>query len=321
MWNDRPAYPLLPLLLASLMLFGCSSDGGGEASAAPPVYAGSTLPADLTDESAATMGRAATDGVNEAVNMATAGEGIPIFGPGAVEIAVSNSGNDAVAQKVNEIATKVLDSSVPELPGGAVLSFDELNAQTGSNEFCGGSVVVPDNVDPNAALNFTMTFINLCYDDGITPLIMNGMLTFTQTETAFTIGFTNFSVTIDGKVESFTGTFTCDATLSNCAIATDFTGTDGNVFRLENVDIDGDEFIGYTVSADFYHHELGMVSISTDFAVTYGACGAFPDGGVISLAGSGGSSMSVTFNSDCSFTVAGSDGTNAFGPETLSWAL
>ncbi len=319
MWNDRSTYPFVPLLLASLMLFGCSSDGGGEASVAPPVYAGSTLPAALNAGSAETMSRAATDGVNEAVNLTATSDGIPLFGPVAVQ--TSNSDNDAVAKKVNEIAVKVLDSSVPELPGGAVLSFDELNAQTGSNEFCGGSVVVPDNIDPDAALNFTMTFINLCYDDGITPLIMNGMLTFTQTDTAFTIGFTNFSVTIDGQVESFTGTFTCDATLSNCAITTDFAGTDGNIFRLENVDIDGDEFSGYTVSADFYHDELGMVSITTDFAVTYGACGAYPDGGVISLAGSGGSSMSVTFNPDCSFTVEGTDGTSAFGPETLSWTL
>lgn len=317
MWNDRPVYPLVPLLLASLILFSCSSDGGGEASVAPPVYAGSTLPAALTSDSAETMSRAATDGVNEAVNLTATGEGIPFFGPVAVEMTPS----EALVQKVNEIATKVRDSSGIELPAAAVLTFDELNAQTGSNEFCGGSVAVPDDIDPNAGLNLTMTFINLCYDDGITPLIMNGMLTFTQTETAFTIGFTNFSVTIDGKVENFTGTFTCDATLGNCAIATDFAGTDGNIFRLENVDIDGDEISGYTVSADFYHHELGMVSITTDFAVTYGACGAYPDGGAISLAGTAGSSLSLTFNPDCSFTVEGTDGTSAFGPETLSWTL
>ena len=319
MWIDRPTYPLVPLVLASFMLFGCSSDGGGGASVATPVYSGSTLPAALTTTSAETMGRAATEGVNEAVNLMATGGSIPFFGP--VAVVTDNGNSSAFAQKVNEIATKVLDSSVTELPAGAVLSFDQLNAQTGSNEFCGGSVVVPDNIDPNATLNFTMTFNNLCYDDGITPLIMNGVLTFTQTETAFTIGFTNFSATIDGKTESFTGTFTCDATLGNCAIATDFAGADGNIFRLENVDIDGDEFSGYTISADFYHYELGMVSITTDFAVTYGACGAYPDGGVIALAGTGGSSMSVSFNPDCTFTVEGFDGTNAFGPETLSWTL
>lgn len=319
MWNDRSNCALLPLLLASLILFGCSSDGGGEASVAAPVYSGSTLPAAVTAASAATLGHAATDGVNEAVNLSKTGTGIPGL---ALAVEATNRDSNALAQKVNEVATKVLEGfGAVDLPAAAVLSFDQLNAQTNSTFFCGGSVAVPDNVDQNAALNFTMTFYNLCYDDGITPLVMDGMLTFTETETAFTIGFTNFSVTIDGTAESFTGTFTCDTTLSNCAIATDFAGTDGNIFRLENVDINGDEFSGYILSADFYHYELGMVPITTDFAVTYGACGAFPDGGAISLAGAGGSSMSVSFNPDCSFSVEGFDGSSAFGPETLSWTL
>jgi hypothetical protein len=319
MWNDRSNCALLPLLLASLILFGCSSDGGGEASVAAPVYSGSTLPAAVTAASAATFGHAATEGVNEAVNLSKTGNGLP-FATMAVEM--HSTGSNALAQKVNDIATKVLDSSAAvSLPAAAVMSFDQLNAETGTNEFCGGSVAVPDNIDPEATLNFTMTFYDLCYDDGITPLIMDGMLTFTETETAFTIGFTNFSVTIDGKAESFTGTFTCDTGVFNCSIASDFAGTDGNIFRLENVDIDGDEFSGYILSADFYHYELGMVSITTDFAVTYGACGAFPDGGAISLAGAGGSSMSVSFNPDCSFSVEGFDGSSAFGPETLSWTL
>lgn len=321
MWSDRSFPPILPLLLASSILFGCSSDGGGgEASVAAPVYAGSTLPAAVTAASAETMGRAATEGVNEAVNLMATGDGIPFVPMG---FNTTRTASNALAQKVNEVATKVLEGQVTKdvLPGAAVMSFDQLNAETGTNEFCGGSVAVPDNVDPDAALNFTMTFYNLCYDDGVTPLVMDGMLTFSETDTAFTIGFTNFSVTIDGKAESFTGTFTCDTGLFNCSIASDFAGTDGNMFRLENVDIDGDEFSGYTLSADFYHDELGMVSITTDSAVTYGACGAFPDAGAISLAGAGDSSMSVSFNPDCSFTVEGFDGSSAFGPETLSWTL
>jgi hypothetical protein len=309
-----------------MALFGCSSDGdggtsGSEASATAPIYAGSTLPAAVNATSAEAIGRAATEGVNEAVNLMSAGTAVP-FAPVAVETTNTNPNSNALPQKVYEIATTVLQvSPAEELPTAVLMSFDQLNAQTNSTFFCGGSVDIPDNIDQNAELNFTMTFYNLCYDDGITPLTMDGVLTFSQTDTELTIAFTDFSVNIDGTTESFTGTFTCAADTFDCAIATDFTGSNGtNVFRLENVDISGNEFSGYTLTADFYHDELGMVAITTDLAVTYGSCGTFPDGGMISLAGAGGSSMSVSFNSDCSFTVEGFDGNNAFGPETLSWS-
>ena len=318
MRTNRSICPLAALLFSSMALSGCSSDGGGEASTAAPIYSGNTLPAAVTAASAEDIGRAATEGVNQAVDLMSTGEAIPVV-PLGVE--TKNTSISALAQKVNEVATKVLASSDAEaLPMAAVITFDQLNAESGTTQFCGGSVAVPDNIDPDADLNFTMTFYGLCYDDGITPMILNGVLTFSQTDTAFTIGFTNFSVTIDGRVENFTGMFTCDAALSNCTVATDFAGSEGTIFRLESVVIDGDEFSGYTISADFYHDEHGMVAVTTDMAVTYGSCGANPDGGTISLSGSGGSSMSVSFNPDCSFTVEGFDGTSAFGPETLSWS-
>ena len=318
MWTNRSSCPLAALLFSSLALFGCSSDGGGEASAAAPVYAGNMLPAAVTAASAEDIGRAVTEGLNEAVDLMSTGDAIPVV---PIGVKTTNTSSNALPQRINEVATKVLASLHAEtLPMAAVISSDQLNAESGTTQFCGGSVAVPDNINPNEALNFTMTFFSLCYDDGITPMILNGVLTFNQTDTAFTIGFTNFSVTIDGKVESFTGTFTCDAAMSNCAIATDFAGSEGEVFRLENVDIDGDEFSGYTISADFYHDEHGMVQITTDMAVTYGNCDANPDGGAISLSGSGGSSMSISFNPDCSFTIEGFDGSTTFGPETLSWS-
>jgi hypothetical protein len=311
---------MVALLAAVFALFGCSSGGGGsEAGLTAPVYSGSTLPAAVTAASAESMGRAATEGVNEAVNLMSTGAGVP-FATLAVEMTSTN--NSALTHKIKEVAIKVLQGSpVVALPAAVVLSFDELNAQTGTNEFCGGSVAIPDDIDPNTALNFTMTFYDLCYDDGITPLTMDGVLTFSETDTAFTITFTNFSVNINGTAESFTGSFTCDSASFSCTIATDFAGSDGNVFRLEDVDINGNDISGYSLSADFYHYQLGMVSISTDFAVTYGACGAFPDGGAISLTGAVASSMSVTFNPDCSFTVEGFDGSSAFGPVTLSWTI
>ena len=315
MWRNLSILPLASILLPSLALFGCSS-GGGDSSAAIPTYSGSTSLAAITTTNAEDVGRDATEAVNEAVNLMSTGEGIT-----SVPFTLDTRSNTAnTAQKLKQIATEVLQASEPlDLPVGAEFTADQMNAQPGSGQFCGGSVTVPDNFDQSATMNFTMTFNNLCYDDGITPMTMNGILTFTQTENAFSIGFTNFSVIMDDKQESFTGTFSCDVSPFTCTISTDYAGSDGKIYRLDNVDINGDEFVGYTVSADFYHHDFGMVSVSTDIAVSYGSCGIYPHAGAITMVGANNSSMSLTFNSDCTFTVQGFDGGSAFGGDTMAW--
>ena len=307
--NSR--FSITPVLLAVLALFGCSSGGGPGVAA--PLYSGSTTPAAITSANAEAMGRGATEGVNEAVNLTAAGEGIPL----AIDV---SSSNDALAQKVKDIALKAVDSSNSlNLPVAAVLTADDLNAGSAAAYFCGGSVTVPDNIDQNAALNFSMTFNNLCFDDGITSLIMSGTLVFTETQANISITFSNFSVNIDGMQESFSGIFSCDTTLSNCTISTDFAASDGSVYRITDVVI-VDTGIGHDISATFYHHDLGRVTIATNTEITYGGgCGVFPNGGEIEITGTGGSWMTVTFNSDCTFTIQGSDGGSSFGPGDLAW--
>ena len=304
------------ILVSSLAISGCSS-GGGDTGVAAPLYSGSTTPAAITLAGAEEMARKSTEGVNEAVNLTATGEGIP-FLPSAVEV---SSGNDALAQKVRDIAILALDGAAAlNLPVAAVLTSDDLNAGSPSPLFCGGSVSVPDNINQNAPLNLSMTFNSLCFNDGITALVMNGTLVFAETETSMSITFTNFSVNIDGTQETFSGIFSCDTALRNCTISTDYAGSDGNVYRLANVDISGDALIGYSLNATFYHHTLGQVVISTTLTISYsGACGIYPDGGEIMINGTGSSSMSVTFNSDCTFTIQGFDGGSSFGPDILTW--
>lgn len=306
---------IVSILCSPLLMFGCSS--GSDSGVAAPVYSGNTAPATITLADAEKMARTSTEGVNEAVNLTTTGEGIP-FLPSAVEV---SSSNDAMAQKLRDIAIQALDSATTlNLPVAIAYTSDDLNAGSPSPVFCGGSVIVPDNFDPNATLNFSMTFNSLCFNDGTTSLIMNGTLVFAETATSISITFTNFSVNIDGTTETFSGIFSCDTGLGNCTISTDYTSSDGNINRLANVDISGDSLIGYSVSATFYHHELGQVVISTTLPISYGgACGISPDGGEIMINGSGGSYISVTFNSDCSFTYQGSDGGSSFGPAIVAW--
>jgi len=306
---------IVSILFSSLTLFGCSS-GGGDSGVAVPLYSGNTSAAAITLANAEEMARKSAEGVNESVDLTTTGDGIP-FLPSAVDV---SSSNDALVQKVTDIAHEVLDgTTTPNLPAALVMTSDDLNGGS-SGLFCGGSVSVPDDFDPNTTTNFSMTFNSLCFDDQTTRIVMNGSLVFSKTTSSASITFTNFSVNIDGNQQTFSGVFSCDATMSNCTISTDYAGSDGNVYRLANVDISGDALSGYSVSATFYHHTLGQVVISTTLTISYsGACGIYPDGGEIMISGTGGSSMSVTFNSNCTFTMLGFDGGSSFGPVISTW--
>lgn len=299
------------LLFTTFVLLGCSS--GGDAGVAAPLYSGNTTPAAITLDNAESMGRGATEAVNETVNMTVAGEALPF----TVEI---NASNDALPRTVTDIATRVLQNTVTlDLPTAFILTAADLNQQNSTNEFCGGSVTYPDNVDPEASRNFTISFNQLCFNDGVTALVMNGTLVFTETASAITISFLGFSVDINGRQESFNGTFTCSASLSNCFISTDFIASDGNIYRVADVSV-SNTGAGYNIGAMFYHHELGQVSISTNAAITYSnSCGLYPAEGEIMINGSNGSYLTATFNPDCSFTIMGSDGSSSFGPTTRNW--
>jgi len=304
---------LASILLSPLVLFGCSS-GGGDSGVAAPLYSGSTTPAAITQANADELARKSTEGVNEAVNLTTTGDGIP-FLPSAVEV---SSSTDALAQKVTDIALEALDGATAlNLPAAAVMTSDDLNGGS-SGLFCGGSVTVPDNFDPNTTTNFSMTFNSLCFDDQTTRLILTGSLKFEQTDTSASITFTNFSVNIDGNQESFSGVFSCDATMSNCTISTDYAGSDGNIYRLADVDINGDSLTGYTVGATLYHHQFGRVTITTTLPVTYSGCGIYPSSGIITVASSDGSNITITF-SGCSYSITGIDANSVSISVSGSW--
>ena len=308
-------FAITSVLLSLLAIFGCSSSGGGgDTGTTLPIYSGSTTPAAITSTNAEEMSRRSTEGVNELVDITTTGEGIPLA------VNISSNNNAALVLKVEDIAREILNGlSTLNLPAGLVITWEELNAESGTNEFCGGSVTVPDDFDPDGLLNLTMTFNNLCFDDGITALVMNGTITFTETASTITVSFTNFSVNIDGTTETITATITCDISGLTCTISTDFIGSDGNVYRITNATVTGDAFSGYDVNATFYHYELGVVTITTTVPITYGGCGIFPDYGMIDISSSDGSFVTATFNINCTFEIKGFDGTSSFGPTIIAW--
>lgn len=312
MWNMVSRLRGVSALIVLLTMAGCGS-GGGDAGVAAPLYSGSTTPAAITQGNADEVARTSTEGVSEAVNMTAAGDALS-FLPAAAE---TRSATDALAQTVGEVVFGVLDgSSVLNLPSAALLTSSDLNGGS-SGPFCGGSVSYPDNIDPNATtLDFAMGFNSLCYDDGVTALIMNGSLRFVKTATSVAMTFTNFSVNIDGVQEAFSGTFSCDATMGDCTIATDYVGADGNTYRLANVVID--TINGYSIDATFYHHELGKVTIQTLSPIGYSGCGAYPSSGIITVSSTDGSSITVTF-SGCAYSITGVDANAVSISASGSW--
>lgn len=312
-WNIS-RLSIASILVSSLSVFGCSS-GGGDAGVAAPLYSGATTPAAITQANADEIARKSTEGVNEATNLTAAGDAFS-FLPIAVE---TGSTSDALAQKIGEVVFNVLDGATPlNLPAAAVLTSDDLNGGS-SGPFCSGSVIYPDNIDRNATtLDFTISFNQLCFTNSVTSLTLNGSLRFQKTQTSVSISFTNFSVSIDGTQESISGVLSCNSTMSNCTIATDYAGSDGVVYRLVNVDISGDDQLGYSGSAAFYHHELGRVTIATTTPVTYGGCGIYPSDGIITVSSSDGSNITVTF-SGCSYSITGVDANSVSISVNGSW--
>jgi hypothetical protein len=134
--------------------------------------------------------------------------------------------------------------------------------------------------------------------------------------------YVDFTVTTGGTAESFNATITCDTSSTSstsCTFSSTFVGSDGNVHSIDNYTVTGDDTFGYNVSATFYHDTYGEVTIFTSAALTFGACGVYPDGGEIYIESGTGSNIYITFYPSCTYTIVGTDGTATIGPLTGNW--
>ncbi len=297
------------LITAAVILNGCSS--GSSSAVATATYSGNTSPAAITNTNAQSVGVIATEAANEAIS-AYKGDLANPFG-------VSIVGDTGFASQLRVITQLLLDTAgTANVPVGATLTGSQLGDQ-----FCGGSVTVPDNFGSNDTLNGTFTYSDLCFDDGSGQIIINGTVLFTETSTKFTTTYMNFTVTSDGVTQSFNSSISCDTdgnTISNCVFASIFTGTDGNVHSIQDYVVIGSDAAGYTVSATVFHFLYGEVTISTTSTIFFGGCGVFPNVGELSITGMNSSTITITFNSDCTFTINGFDVVfNTIDPITDSW--
>lgn len=306
-------FTLYLFLGSALILTGCGGGGGGGSTA--PAYTGVTTPAAIDTNNAETIGVTATESLTQAVSTGEGNDSNPF----AVSIS-STSGN--LSQFITDIAEKVASATTPNLPAGVTLTSDELNSQSGQTLFCGGSVSIPDNFGNGGTQNGTMTFNSLCFNDGSTGnVVISGSVTFTQTSTSITISYVNFTVTFNGQTETVNATITCDTSFASCSFSSDYVGSDGTTYRVDNFTVSGTPAAGYQIEGTFYHPTHGKVTFTTaPTVVTFGCTNGNPDSGTVTLTSDDGSSMTVTFRADCTgYDGTWDDGAGGTGMFSGNW--
>ena len=242
----------------------------------------------------------------EATFMATQLDDFDIPLPFGIETSDNSARLPAV---VTNAARSALDHAQSlNLPTGITINWQELGFP-----FCGGSITMPDNFGQDGTLNGSITFNNICIDDGIGgQLTLDGTITFSENANEITIAFENLTVGGIPGVNALNATMVCDTNFISCDLG-GFVGIDGNNHALDNVEIFGDEFSGFDVDATLVHHVHGEVVISTTVAVSFGLCGPFPHDGSIMYTSTDGSSGSIAFAADCSYTGEWDDGAGNTG--------
>jgi hypothetical protein len=283
------------LFSSSLMITGCTSSGGGGSSGSGGItYSGPTTPAAINSTSAEPLATTAGEAVKNAGTSST----LPTFA------SIGSAEPGPVAQDILNIFK---NSQTLNLPAGYTI-----------NGSCGGSLTIPDSAynTTSGPVTTTMTFSNFCDAASFSTsgYTMNGSVDIhiddVASFTSFTMTFKNFTVkdSNGNVIETFNATVTCDTT--SCHVTSDFTGSDGKVHRVGDVSMTGDETSGFNGAMTLYHDTYGVVSVTVT-NVTYGSCGNFPDGGSIDIASTNGSSASITFNSDCTYSGTYDTGTSS----------
>ncbi|MDX2463231.1 MAG: hypothetical protein QNK31_01855 [Porticoccus sp.] len=306
------------LLLAVTGLSGCGGGGGSSDGATSGLtYSGSSSPVAINVTNAESLAAATAEGAVEGVSANSADSANPF--------AVSISGGGTVsanvlAEQMIRIANIVQSETVVSgLPIGLVIS----SGQIGDPNFCGGTVTVPNDFNPIGLINASMTFTNLCFDDGsdpLMPLVLNGTMVIAQASTSTTIEFRNLNVTNSaGESVTVNSSVACDTTgVVTCTAFALYEGSDGAVYKIEDYSVSGNNSAGYQLQAAFYHPTYGRFDITTTTALTFNCTNGKPDAGTISLTGASGSSATITFTGCNNYSGTWYDGVSS-GMFSDSW--
>lgn len=261
----------LKLLLASsmtiLLLAACGGDSGGGAGGGGPgytSYSGNTSEASLDSSKSAAYTKATATAMEKEQNS----DSIPRLKSSVSNkmLAVQSKTTDII--RMHELVPNVCSSGTVDVTGGETSG--------------------------------TITYSNCVVGTGIDTVTVNGRVTYTFTnDTDSTISYTNFTISFDGTTETIENmTISCSG--GACTISSDFTGTDGVVYRAADFSITG--MNPYDISVRIYHSSYGYVDITGN--VTLGTCGLVerPISGSITITGSNVTAV-ITYTGCDSFSI------------------
>lgn len=191
-------------------------------------------------------------------------------------------------------------------------------------------------------LNYTVTYDEATYDldlsmtanqfcvtetdgevtmnGGVRLIVSSGFADMTMTFTEFALTEGDVTTSLHGNMtvstEFFSGSSTVTATLEGSDSAT------GEQFKMENVTIVSSSQ-NTTIEGRFYDPDNGYVDVTTTTAIVTDETTGNPVSGEIVLTGAGGSTATVTFVDNTSFTVVvdvdGEGATPAGAAQTVLW--
>jgi hypothetical protein len=291
-------------LFSLIALVTACGGGGGGNGLTGPTYSGNESSTAVTSTNSQSIGTAVTDSASQTVGTSNS---MTAFG------VVVNGGGSIPTDELNQLVVDITKNSADGVqssssPAGAVITSDQLTATTGS--FCGGSITVPDNFDPNSpTMDITVTFTNLCYNDTTQQMYFNGSVRLIQTETSFSMVYANFSVTINSvEVLAINASVNCDVNGNACSV--DYVGLDGATYRMASLSLTGDNSSGYFVSATFFHPDFGSVDVTTANQLLFN-CGdqPQPSSGKLVFVGSSNTAGSIEFQGCSSYQYCYDDDT------------
>jgi len=114
------------------------------------------------------------------------------------------------------------------------------------------------------------------------------------------VAFTNFTIknntgSITSSIENLTAS--CPAgTTGSCNVSSDFTGTDGLIYRVSNFTITADINGDFAISGRLYHPDYGYIDITTSTNISFGTCTStsIPDTGIVQFTGTNSATVTYT---------------------------
>jgi hypothetical protein len=278
-----------------LLLAACGGGGGGGGTTVSvPSYTGLTSEARVEDTNAESLSTAAASGATQAVVADTTGGA---FAPRSTP---------NLEAKLVEISPRI----AKWIAGSDALYASKTTDLSGEICDAGGSAIADTNTAETVG---TITFRNCGISDGYGDAVyMTGTVDYVITlvagtaDTADTLSMT-FHVTVSyaGESESINLTLNCvDLSGSpSCSVRSDFTGVDGRVYRVMDIDVTPYGTDTYYVDATIYDPDHGHFDMTTTAPLVLNCSNGVPSSGTVVIFGSGSTSGTITFVSCSEYNV------------------